>query len=69
MNNILNNLAISMPGVGELVLIFLIVLVLFGASRIPEIARSFGKGITEFKKALGGQDEEKDKGQESKGKS
>ncbi len=65
MNNILNNLAIAMPGVGELVLIFLIVLVLFGASRIPEIGRSLGKGITEFKKAIGGQDDNKDKEKKS----
>jgi sec-independent protein translocase protein TatA len=45
-------LAFSMPGIGELVVILLIILVLFGASRIPEIARSMGKGISEFKKAL-----------------
>ena len=32
-------LALSMPGMGELLVIFLIVLVLFGGSRIPEIAR------------------------------
>ncbi len=44
--------AIAMPGMGELVIIFLIVLVLFGASRIPEIARSVGKGIVEFKRAI-----------------
>ncbi len=44
--------AFSMPGMGELFLILLIVLVLFGASRIPEIARSLGKGIKEFKKSV-----------------
>ncbi|MGH7197772.1 MAG: twin-arginine translocase TatA/TatE family subunit [Candidatus Omnitrophota bacterium] len=43
--------AISMPGPGELVIIFLIVLLLFGASRIPQIARSLGEAIKEFKKA------------------
>lgn len=36
---------------GELIVILLIVLVLFGASRLPEIARSLGKAIKEFKKA------------------
>jgi len=36
----------------ELVLIFLVVLLLFGAKRIPEIARSIGEGIKEFKKSL-----------------
>ncbi|MBT4484569.1 MAG: twin-arginine translocase TatA/TatE family subunit [Candidatus Latescibacteria bacterium] len=35
----------------ELTVIFLIVLLVFGAKRIPEIAKGLGKGITEFKKA------------------
>jgi sec-independent protein translocase protein TatA len=35
----------------ELVLIFLLVLLLFGAKKIPEIARGLGKGIREFKDA------------------
>lgn len=38
-------------GMGELVVILLIILLLFGASRLPEIARSLGKSIKEFKKA------------------
>jgi len=40
-------------GMGEMVIILLIVLVLFGAKRIPEISASFGKGIREFKKNIG----------------
>jgi sec-independent protein translocase protein TatA len=35
----------------ELILIFLVILLVFGAKRIPEIAHGLGKGITEFKKA------------------
>ncbi len=35
----------------ELILIFLVVLLVFGAKRIPEIARGLGKGIKEFKSA------------------
>lgn len=35
----------------ELVLIFLAILLIFGAKRIPEIARGMGKGIREFKAA------------------
>lgn len=35
----------------ELVLIFLAILLIFGAKRIPEIARGLGKGIREFKAA------------------
>ncbi|MFQ5951785.1 MAG: twin-arginine translocase TatA/TatE family subunit [Candidatus Omnitrophota bacterium] len=38
-------------GMGELVVILLIILVLFGASRLPEIARALAKSIKEFKKA------------------
>jgi sec-independent protein translocase protein TatA len=38
-------------GMGELIIILLIVLVLFGASRLPEIAKALGKSIKEFKKA------------------
>lgn len=38
-------------GMGELVVILLIVLLLFGASRLPEIARSMARSIKEFKKA------------------
>jgi sec-independent protein translocase protein TatA len=36
-------------GVGELLLLFLLLLLLFGAKRIPEIARGLGKGIRNFK--------------------
>ena len=39
-------------GFGELMMIMVIVLVLFGAKRVPEISASFGKGIREFKKNL-----------------
>lgn len=41
----------GMPGGFELVIIFLVVLLVFGAKRIPEIARGVGKGIREFKDA------------------
>jgi sec-independent protein translocase protein TatA len=39
-------------GFGEIFVILLIVLLLFGAKRIPEIAGSMGKGIREFKKSV-----------------
>jgi sec-independent protein translocase protein TatA len=39
-------------GFGEILLILLVLLLLFGAKRIPEIAGSFGKGIKEFKKNM-----------------
>ena len=45
-------------GVPELVVVFLIIVVLFGASRIPQIGRGIGEGIRNFKKGLKGGDEE-----------
>ena len=39
-------------GMSELLVILLIALLLFGAGRLPEIARSFGKAIREFKKGF-----------------
>ncbi|MDD2890248.1 MAG: twin-arginine translocase TatA/TatE family subunit [bacterium] len=45
-------------GVGELLLILAIVLLLFGANKIPQIAKSLGQGIKEFKKANKGEEEE-----------
>jgi sec-independent protein translocase protein TatA len=39
-------------GFPELVVILLIVLLIFGAARLPEIARALGKSINEFKKAM-----------------
>lgn len=38
-------------GMGELLVILLIVLLLFGANKLPEIGRALGKAIKEFKKA------------------
>jgi sec-independent protein translocase protein TatA len=38
-------------GMPELLLIFLFVLIFFGAKKIPELAQSLGKGIREFRKA------------------
>ena len=38
-------------GGGELIFIILIVLMLFGADKIPEIARGFGKGMAQLKNA------------------
>ncbi|MFP3206255.1 MAG: twin-arginine translocase TatA/TatE family subunit [Hydrogenobaculum sp.] len=43
----------------KLVLIFAIILVLFGANRLPEMGKGLGEGIRNFKKALSGELEEK----------
>ena len=45
-------------GFGELVLIFGVLLLLFGAKRLPELAGGMGKGIRDFKRALNGLDEQ-----------
>ena len=42
----------GMPGQVELVVICLVVLLLFGAKRIPDIAQGLGKGIREFRGAI-----------------
>ena len=39
-------------GASEIILIVLVVLLLFGAKKIPELARGIGKGMSEFKKGL-----------------
>lgn len=39
-------------GLGELVFILVAILLLFGAKRVPEVARSLGQSIVEFKKAM-----------------
>ena len=44
-------LAVFGLGGGELVLVIVAILILFGAKRIPEFAKGLGKGINEFKKA------------------
>ncbi len=42
----------SMPGPMEIIVILLVILLLFGAKRLPEIGKSLGEGIREFKKAM-----------------
>ena len=51
-----------MIGSWELIVIMIVVLVLFGGKKLPELARNLGKGMREFKKASQGieeKDEEK----------
>lgn len=44
-------------GMGELLVILLIVIVLFGANKLPQLGAGLGQGIKSFKKALGGGDD------------
>ncbi len=45
-------LLLGIPGGSEWIIILVIVVILFGAKKIPSLARSLGKGITEFKGGL-----------------
>ena len=41
-------------GIGELILVLVIALVVFGPSKLPEIGKAVGKGLREFKNATKG---------------
>ena len=45
-------------GTGEIILLLLLALLLFGAKRLPEIGRSLGKGMREFKDSVSGNDKD-----------
>ena len=49
----------DMPGPLETLVILVVILLLFGAKRLPEIGRALGEGIREFKKSLQGPDSDK----------
>ena len=42
----------NMPGPLETLIILIVILLLFGAKRLPEIGRALGEGIREFKKSM-----------------
>ena len=46
-------------GFPEIILILVIVVLIFGTSRIPELGRGLGEGIRNFKKSVKGDDEKK----------
>jgi len=55
-------------GPWEIILIIVVILLIFGARRIPEVMRSLGLGMKEFRKAAGEEsEEEKPEGGEKKG--
>jgi sec-independent protein translocase protein TatA len=47
-------------GLWEILLIILVIVVLFGASRIPKLMRGMGQGVKEFKQGLRGEGEEEE---------
>jgi len=50
----------------ELLIILFIILILFGASRLPQLARALGESMREFRKAVSGEYEEKERREEAK---
>ncbi|CAN5596533.1 hypothetical protein BH24ACT22_BH24ACT22_03250 [soil metagenome] len=50
----------GMPGPTELIILLVIILLLFGAKRIPELAKGLGSGMREFKKSSTGDYDEVD---------
>ena len=55
-------------GMPELIIILVVVLLLFGAKRLPELARGLGKGIQEFKSASTKTEKELKEGEEKEEK-
>lgn len=51
---IFNMVMLSMPGGWELILILVVVLLLFGGRKIPELMKGLGQGLKEFKDAKDG---------------
>lgn len=49
-----------MPNIGplEIAIVLIVALVIFGPSRLPELGKSAGKGLREFKGSITGQDDE-----------
>ena len=59
MNSILTPLFMG-PGMREILVIAILILLLFGAKRIPEFMKGLGSGIKEFKKSMKEDDKEND---------
>ncbi len=49
----MHTLAIGTPGFPELIVILIVLLLLFGGTRLPQLAKGLGKSISEFKKGIG----------------
>ncbi len=59
-------MALLFIGYQEILLIALIVLLIFGGRKIPELMRGLGKGVKSFKDGVNGKDEETENGERKK---
>jgi sec-independent protein translocase protein TatA len=62
----LNTVFLSLPGGSEWILIVLVIVLLFGGKKIPELMKGLGEGIKEFKKAKDGDHQESAKSDTNK---
>ena len=46
-------------GITEIIIILIIILILFGPKKLPELARSIGKSVSEYRKGLSGKEKPK----------
>ena len=53
-------------GPWEIVLILVIVLIIFGAGKLPQVGSAIGKGIRSFRKGQSGEDDEEEEAEETK---
>lgn len=58
---ILMNIPFLFIGYGEVLLILIVILLLFGGKKVPELMRGLGKGVRSFKEGLNGLDEDEKK--------
>jgi sec-independent protein translocase protein TatA len=56
----MNGIILGVMGPWQIVIILVIVLLLFGGKKIPELMKGLGKGIKEFKDGLSGEDNKKE---------
>ncbi len=66
--NIFPQLLMGMPNTGELMILLVIIVVLFGGKKIPELAKGLGQGIREFNDAKDGIKNEIESGLKEKDK-
>jgi len=63
---VINVLVVGMPGMQELLIVLVILLLLFGGTRLPQLAKGLGKSIREFRQGTAGLDEPAGLGEEQR---